>query len=53
MDKETIGEMDIAAKEAEKELNKIDKKAVEVIGEWLTKHYKYAGYRRLCRLLIK
>lgn len=53
-DKEQImKEMDEAANLAEKELSKVDKKSIEVVGGWIKKHYLKAGYKRLCRMLIK
>jgi hypothetical protein len=50
---EIKAEMDAAAKIAEVDLKKLDKKSVEVVGVWLKKHYLKAGYKRLGRLLIK
>jgi hypothetical protein len=50
---ETKAEMDAAAKVAEVDLKKLDKKSVAVVAEWIKKHYLKAGYKRLCRMLIK
>ena len=50
---ETMKEMDEAALLAEKELVKIDKKAIEVISKWIKANYMKAGYKRLCKLLLK
>lgn len=45
----TLKEMDIAASIAEKEMPSAQAK---VVGGWLQKHYKKAGYKRLAKLLI-
>jgi len=45
--------MDLAASEAEKELESLDKKAVEVVALWWQKWYMDAGHKRLGRILIK
>lgn len=50
---EVMKEMDEAALVAEKELAKIDKKAIEVIAKWIKANYMKAGYKRLCKLLLK
>lgn len=50
---QTMKEMDEAALLAEKELAKIDKKSIEVIGKWIKANYMKAGYKRLCKLLLK
>lgn len=50
---ETMKEMDAAALIAEKELTKIDKKSIEVIRNWIKANYMKAGYKRLCKLLLK
>lgn len=50
---EIMKEMDSAAELAKKDLDKVDKKSIEVVGGWIKKHYMKAGYKRLCRLLIK
>jgi ribonuclease HI len=44
--------MDAAAKDAEKELKKLDKAAVKVVAEWMKAHFTAAGYKRLSRLLV-
>ena len=49
----TLDEMDKAAEEAVRELEKLDKAAVMQVAEWLKKHFKTAGYKRLCRGLFK
>lgn len=46
-------EMDAAAKEAEQELQKIDPKIVDTLGEWWFKWYLKAGHKRLGRILVK
>lgn len=50
---EVAAEMDAAAKVAEGELKKLDKKSVETVAAWVKKHYLKAGYKRLGRLLVK
>uniref|UniRef100_A0A6M3LW58 Uncharacterized protein n=1 Tax=viral metagenome TaxID=1070528 RepID=A0A6M3LW58_9ZZZZ len=50
---QVMKEMDEAALLAEKDLAKLDKKAIETIGTWIKKHYMKSGYKRLCRLLTK
>ena len=47
-----IDKMDAAAKEAEKELKKLDNAAVKVVGAWMKAHFAAAGYKRLCRLVV-
>jgi len=50
---EIKAEMDAAAKVAEADLKKIDRKSIEIVGGWIKKHYLKAGYKRLSKLLIK
>jgi hypothetical protein len=47
-----VDKMDAAAKEAEKELKKLDAKAVKVTADWMAAHFVAAGYKRLCRLVV-
>ena len=49
----TFEEMDKSAVEAVKELESMDKESVKLVAEWIKKHYKQAGYKRLCRGLFK
>ena len=44
----TLDEMDKAAEAAVKELESMDRAAVKLAAEWIRKHYKNAGYKRLC-----
>lgn len=47
-----IDKMDAAAKDAEKELKKLDTAAVQAVATWMKKHFGEAGYKRLSRLLV-
>lgn len=47
-----IDKMDAAAKDAEKELKKLDKAAIKVAAAWMAAHFNKAGYKRLSRLLV-
>ena len=44
--------MDAAAKDAEKELKKLNKEAVKTVATWMNGHFAKAGYKRLCRQLV-
>lgn len=44
--------MDMAAKEAEKELRELDRAAVKTVALWWKKWYLKAGHKRLGRLLL-
>ena len=46
-------EMDAFAKEAELELEKLDQKSVEVVGNWWINWYMKAGHKRLGRILVR
>lgn len=48
-----IEDMDGAAKEAAKELAKLDPKAMAVVKDWYKKWYLKAGHKRLGRLIAK
>ena len=47
-----VDKMDAAAKDAENELKKLDKKAVKVVADWMKENFVKAGYKRLSRLLV-
>lgn len=47
-----VDKMDAAAKDAEKELKKLDKGAVKVVADWMKANFVKAGYKRLSRLLV-
>jgi hypothetical protein len=48
-----LAAMDVAAKEAEKDLATLDQAAVEAVAAWWSKWYMAAGHKRLGRLLVK
>ena len=48
----TAAEMDETAEVAEAELDNLDAEAVKLIGGWMKRHYKTAGYKRLSKKLI-
>lgn len=50
---QVFAEMDAAAAKAEEELKNIPKESLEPIVEWIRKHYGKAGYKRLCRILLR
>lgn len=43
--------MDNAATEAENELTEMDEEKIKPVANWIEKHYRKAGYKRLCRIL--
>jgi chaperonin cofactor prefoldin len=45
--------MDKAAQTAAEELEQLPADAVQVVADWLQKHYLEAGYKRLGRVLLK
>ncbi len=45
-------EMDVAAKEAEQDLENLESGAVKAMSAWFAKHYLKAGHKRLGRLLV-
>ncbi|MBW1933895.1 MAG: hypothetical protein J7L92_00800 [Dehalococcoidia bacterium] len=45
-------EMDRAAEEAAKELDKLDPVAVKTVATWWSQHYVHAGHKRLARKLL-
>jgi len=47
----TPEEMDVAAKEAAKDLKNLDAKAVTLLSGWWQRWYRTAGHKRLGRLL--
>jgi len=47
-----MDKMDAAAKDAEEELQALDKDAVQTVAAWMKAHFAVAGYKRLCRLLV-
>ncbi len=47
-----IDKMDAAAKDAEKELKKLDKASVKVVADWMSANFVKAGYKRLSRMLV-
>jgi hypothetical protein len=44
--------MDKAAQTAAEELEQLPADAVQVVANWLQKHYLEAGYKRLGRILV-
>lgn len=47
-----VDKMDAAAKDAEKDLKKLDKASVQVAAKWMAANFGKAGYKRLSRLLV-
>lgn len=45
--------MDLAASEAEQELDQLDMEAVTVVADWWKKNYLKAGHKRLARILLQ
>jgi hypothetical protein len=48
----TFDEMDKAADDAAKELEKLDPEAVKAVANWWSKWYHVAGHKRLGRKLL-
>lgn len=48
-----LADMDAAAKIAEEELKNISKESLEPVVGWIRKYYGKAGYKRLCRILLR
>lgn len=49
---EILAKMDLAAKLAAKDLDKLPKSMTLGVATWMKEHYRIAGYKRLARLLI-
>ena len=48
-----LAKMDAAAEEAEKDLETVDRAAIEVVAAWWLKWYMKAGHKRLGRIMVK
>ena len=48
-----LAKMDVAAEEAEKDLETLDRAAVETLAAWWLKWYMKAGHKRLGRIMVK
>ncbi len=45
--------MDQSAIDAENDLKNIDIATITVVANWMKNHYLNAGYKRLCKILLK
>lgn len=50
---DVLEQMDMAAREAAKELDALDREAVNKVAQWWRKWFLKAGHKRLGRLLIQ
>ncbi len=50
---EVLENMDRAAELAEEKLKEISQEHVIAIATWLKQNYSKAGYKRLCKILLK